>query len=73
MLSYTQKKETARKKKARKRKNYANEEGKKKVGKNRRKKNSLLSSLNTLYYSQSIIRMIKSPRLRWVGHVARMR
>jgi hypothetical protein len=25
-----------------------------------------------LYYSPSIIRMIKSRRMRWVGHVARM-
>jgi hypothetical protein len=25
-----------------------------------------------LYFSQNIIRMIKSRRLRWAGHVARM-
>jgi hypothetical protein len=28
--------------------------------------------LHYLYSSQSIIRMIKSRRMRWVGHVARM-
>jgi hypothetical protein len=28
--------------------------------------------LNNLYYSQSIIRIIKSRRMRWAGHVARM-
>jgi hypothetical protein len=28
--------------------------------------------LHDLYYSPSIIRIIKSPRLRWAGHVARM-
>jgi hypothetical protein len=28
--------------------------------------------LNNLYYSPSIIRMIKSRSMRWVGHVARM-
>jgi len=29
--------------------------------------------LNDLYSSSSIIRMIKSRRMRWAGHVARMR
>jgi hypothetical protein len=29
--------------------------------------------LNNLYSSPSIIRMIKSRRMRWAGHVARMR
>jgi hypothetical protein len=29
--------------------------------------------LNNLYSSPSIIRMIKSRRIRWAGHVARMR
>jgi hypothetical protein len=28
--------------------------------------------LHNLYYSPSIIRMIKSSRMRWAGHVARM-
>jgi hypothetical protein len=28
--------------------------------------------LHNLYYSPSIIRMIKSRRMRWAGHVARM-
>jgi hypothetical protein len=28
--------------------------------------------LHDLYYSSSIIRIIKSRRMRWVGHVARM-
>ena len=28
--------------------------------------------LNDLYYSQHIIRVIKSRRMRWVGHVARV-
>jgi len=28
--------------------------------------------LNDLYYSPNIIRMIKSRRMRWAGHVARM-
>jgi hypothetical protein len=28
--------------------------------------------LRDLYFSPSIIRMIKSRRMRWVGHVARM-
>jgi hypothetical protein len=28
--------------------------------------------LNDLYYSHSIIRVIKSRRMRWAGHVARM-
>jgi hypothetical protein len=28
--------------------------------------------LHNLYYSPSIIRMIKSERMRWAGHVARM-
>jgi hypothetical protein len=28
--------------------------------------------LHNLYYSPNIIRMIKSRRLRWAGHVARM-
>jgi hypothetical protein len=28
--------------------------------------------LHRLYYSPSIIRMIKSRRMRWAGHVARM-
>jgi hypothetical protein len=28
--------------------------------------------LHDLYFSPSIIRMIKSRRMRWVGHVARM-
>jgi hypothetical protein len=28
--------------------------------------------LNDLYSSQSIIRIIKSRRMRWAGHVARM-
>jgi hypothetical protein len=29
--------------------------------------------LHDLYYSPSIIRIIKSRRMRWAGHVARMR
>jgi hypothetical protein len=29
--------------------------------------------LHNLYFSPSIIRMIKSRRMRWAGHVARMR
>jgi hypothetical protein len=29
--------------------------------------------LSDLYFSPSIIRIIKSWRMRWVGHVARMR
>jgi hypothetical protein len=29
--------------------------------------------LPNLYFSPSIIRMIKSRRMRWVGHVTRMR
>jgi hypothetical protein len=29
--------------------------------------------LHTLYSSPSIIRIIKSRRMRWAGHVARMR
>jgi hypothetical protein len=29
--------------------------------------------LNNLYSSPSIIRMIKTRRIKWVGHVARMR
>jgi hypothetical protein len=28
--------------------------------------------LHNLYYSPSIIKMIKSRRMRWIGHVARM-
>jgi hypothetical protein len=28
--------------------------------------------LNDLYYSQNIIRLIKSRRMRWAGHVAHM-
>jgi hypothetical protein len=28
--------------------------------------------LHNLYYSANIIRMIKSRRMRWIGHVARM-
>ena len=28
--------------------------------------------LNNLYYSHSIVRVIKSRRMRWAGHVARM-
>jgi len=28
--------------------------------------------LNDLYYSPNIVRVIKSRRMRWVGHVARM-
>jgi hypothetical protein len=28
--------------------------------------------LHNLYFSQSIIRMIKSRRMRWAGHVARI-
>jgi len=28
--------------------------------------------LNDLYYSPNIIRLIKSRRMRWTGHVARM-
>ena len=28
--------------------------------------------LNDLYSSQNIVRVIKSRRMRWVGHVARM-
>jgi hypothetical protein len=28
--------------------------------------------LHNLYYSPNIIRMIKSRRMRWAGHVARM-
>jgi hypothetical protein len=31
-----------------------------------------LEKLNNLYSSPSIIRMIKSRRIRWTGHVARM-
>jgi len=29
--------------------------------------------LNNVYYSPNILRMIKSRRMRWAGHVARMR
>ena len=29
--------------------------------------------LNDLYFSPKIVRMIKSRRMRWTGHVARMR
>jgi hypothetical protein len=32
----------------------------------------ILSELHNLYSSPSIIRMIKSRRMRWAGHVARM-
>jgi hypothetical protein len=32
----------------------------------------LHNELHNLYSSQSIIRMIKSKRMRWVGHVVRM-
>jgi len=28
--------------------------------------------LNDLYFSANIVRMIKSRRMRWAGHVARM-
>jgi hypothetical protein len=28
--------------------------------------------LHNLYFSPNIIRMIKSKRMRWIGHVARM-
>jgi hypothetical protein len=28
--------------------------------------------LHSLYYSSNIVRVIKSRRMRWVGHVARM-
>jgi hypothetical protein len=28
--------------------------------------------LHNLYYSSNIIRMIKTRRMRWAGHVARM-
>jgi hypothetical protein len=28
--------------------------------------------LNDLYFSPNIVRVIKSKRMRWVGHVARM-
>ena len=28
--------------------------------------------LNDLYYSPNIVRVIKSRRMRWAGHVARM-
>jgi hypothetical protein len=28
--------------------------------------------LNNLYYSPNIVRVIKSRRMRWAGHVARM-
>jgi hypothetical protein len=28
--------------------------------------------LNTLYFSLTIVRVIKSRRMRWAGHVARM-
>jgi len=31
-----------------------------------------MRELNGLYCSPNIIRMIKSRRMRWVGHVARM-
>jgi hypothetical protein len=32
-----------------------------------------IEELRNLYSSPSIIRMIRSRRMRWVGHVARMR
>ena len=28
--------------------------------------------LNDLYYLQNIVRVVKSRRMRWAGHVARM-
>jgi hypothetical protein len=34
--------------------------------------NCIMRSFMTLYSSPSIIRMIKSKRTRWAGHVARM-
>jgi hypothetical protein len=33
----------------------------------------LNEEIHNLYYSPSIIRMITSRRMRWTGHVARMR
>jgi hypothetical protein len=33
----------------------------------------MYEQLHNLYSSPSIIRMIKSSRMRWAGHVARMR
>jgi hypothetical protein len=33
----------------------------------------LHEELNDLYFSPSIVRVIKSRRMSWVGHVARMR
>jgi hypothetical protein len=35
--------------------------------------NCLMRSFNNLYTSPSIIRMIKSRRIRWAGYIARMR
>jgi hypothetical protein len=32
-----------------------------------------IEELHNLYFSPNIIRMIKSRRMRWAGHVARMR
>jgi hypothetical protein len=34
--------------------------------------NNALQELHTLYSSPNIVRMIKSKRMRWEGHVARM-
>ena len=31
-----------------------------------------MEELNDLYYSPNIVRVIKSRRMRWTGHVARM-
>jgi hypothetical protein len=31
-----------------------------------------IDDLNNLYTSPSIVRLVKSRRMRWVGHVARM-
>jgi hypothetical protein len=45
------------------------ERSKKKIGKWRKLHNE---GLHNLYCSPSIIRMIKSRRMRWAGHAARM-
>jgi hypothetical protein len=43
-----------------------------KGGKTDRGENSINDELHSLYSSQNIIRVIKSRRMRFVGHVARM-